>query len=77
MSGGDVKPATYRTFVRTWWVENSAWPNGLEPCPGRRSYRLGSVHQTIEAARAECKEFNRINPPGRYSRKMEFEEVIS
>jgi hypothetical protein len=26
----------YRVFVRTWWAVNPAWPDGLEPCPGRR-----------------------------------------
>ncbi len=63
----------YRTFVRTWWKDNPAWPNGLEPEAGKRQYHdRYATH--LEAVQA-CREYNDSHEPGRYSRKMEFEEV--
>lgn len=63
----------YRVFTRTWWKENSSWPNGLEPCPGRK-HTLGKV-PTEEMAQTWCKQWNAKHKPGRLSRKAEFEEV--
>lgn len=63
----------YRTFTRTWWRENAAWPNGLEPCPGPRHYH--DEYETETEARNACREWNEEHPPGRLSRKMEFEEA--
>lgn len=63
----------WRTFVRTWWIANPAWPGGLEPGAGpRRSVRY---HDTEEEARHRCAEYNRTHNPGRLSRKMEYEPV--
>ena len=64
----------YRVFTRTWWRENPAWPNGLEPCPGKRHYfhlRFASEQE----AREYCQRWNRAHTAGRLSRKCEFEEV--
>ena len=63
----------YRTFIRTWWKANPNWPNGLEPKAGRRHY-VGNYQTEVEA-RAACHKWNSENKPGKYSRKMEFEEV--
>lgn len=64
---------SYRTFTRTWWKHNKDWPEGLEPCAGRKTYY--SRHQTAQGARDEAQEWNRTHKPGRLSRKMEFEEA--
>lgn len=63
----------YRTFTRTFWRENPAWPNGLEPCAGPRHYH--DDYDTMEEAREACREWNAEHDPGRLSRKMEFEEA--
>ncbi len=57
-------------FTRTWWKENAAWVNGLEPCIGK-SRRIGECHSEAEAVRI-CKEWNDSHDAGRYSRKAEF-----
>ena len=62
---------TFDVFVRNWWRNNPDWPNGLEPCPGKRLYKARNV--TYEVARAMCEEYNRTHKPGRLSRKCEFE----
>lgn len=64
----------YRAFTRTWWKENPAWPNGLEPCAGRRHYH-GWDFDTEEEARDHCQEYNATHKAGRLSRKAEYEEV--
>ncbi len=61
----------YRTFTRTWWRSNPAWPGGREPEAGSRRYH--SRHMTEEGARAECQEWNATHKPGKLSRKMEYE----
>lgn len=50
----------YRVFKRSWWKENKdgTWPNGLEPCPGKRRYIRGAVFDTEEEARDFCKQRN-------------------
>jgi len=63
----------YKLFTRTWWRNNPAYPDGLEPCPGRKHY-MGRA-KCEEDARAACQEYNRTHKPGRLSRKMEFEEA--
>jgi hypothetical protein len=60
----------YDVFVRTWWKENPAWPNGLEPCPGRKHYLAKGV--SYERARELCQQYNSTHKPGRLSRKAEF-----
>ena len=64
---------SFRTFTRTWWRENREWPNGLEPCPGKKYYH--PKFQSEEKARAYCQEWNATHEPGRLSRKCEYEEV--
>lgn len=63
---------TYRTFTRTWWKENPQWPNGLEPEAGKRRYHQD--YDTEQEALDACEQWNSTHNPGRYSRKMEYEE---
>ena len=60
----------YIVYTRTWWKENKSWPNGLEPCMGRKK-RIGECHSEEEAIRI-CREYNDTRDSGRYSRKAEF-----
>lgn len=62
----------YAVFHRTWWRNNPDWPNGLEPCPGRRTYLARNVSYTT--ARAMCDDWNSTHTPGRLSRKAEFQK---
>ena len=64
---------SYTVFHRTWWRENPEWPNGLEPCPGRRIAIALNV-ETEEEAREMCKAWCRDHAPGRLSDKAEYEE---
>lgn len=68
-----IKTQYYSVFVRTWWRVNPAWPNGLEPEPGKRRYI--ARHVTYEDARAIAKQYNDTHDPGRLSKKAEFESV--
>jgi hypothetical protein len=61
----------YRIFTRTWWKNNPNWPNGLEPCPGRKTTL--DFASTETEARAICQEYNAKHNPGRLSRKAEYE----
>jgi hypothetical protein len=63
----------YYVFVRDWWKENPSWPNGLEPEPNARRTVIAESVDTEEEARAICREYNRVNPPGRLSRKAEYD----
>ena len=63
----------WKVFTRTWWRDNPEWPNGLEPCMGPKR-KIGTAH-SIEDARRMCREYNAANPPGRLSRKAEFERI--
>jgi hypothetical protein len=63
----------YRVFHRTWWKENLAWPNGLEPEAGEK-HEIETV-ETEKEARELCREWNRKHAPGRYSDKAEYEET--
>jgi hypothetical protein len=62
--------ARYTVFTRTWWKNNPSWPNGLEPCAGRRT-TIGHA-ETSEAARRIAKDYNDSHNPGRLSRKAEY-----
>lgn len=64
---------SYRVFVRNWWKNNPAWPNGLEPHAGRKTTIRRRV-ETEEEARRVCQEYNASHKPGRFSRKAEYEE---
>lgn len=64
---------TYIIFTRTWWRNNPSWPNGLEPCAGRR--RKIATARTEESARDICRVWNANHKPGRLSRKAEFTEA--
>ena len=61
----------YKVFTRTWWKTNPEWPNGLEPCIGRK-YMLRLVNKEDEA-RDICQEYNKTHKPGRLSRKAEYQ----
>jgi len=64
----------YNVFTRTWWRRNKSWPDGLEPCIGRKTY----LHRKVaseERARELCKVYNDNNDPGPLSRKAEYEGV--
>lgn len=65
---------TYAVSVRTWWRYNPDWPNGLEPCAGKKKYlRKGIAGE--ESARDVARVWNANNKPGRLSRKAEYEET--
>lgn len=64
----------YRVFTRTWWRLNPKWSGGLEPCPGRKSYRGHPDRLTYSEAQRYCAEWLKTHPPGKLSRKAEFEE---
>lgn len=63
----------YQTFTRTWRKESPTWPNGLEPCAGKRNFH--AEYSTEEKAREACQEWNATHDSGRLSRKMEYEWV--
>lgn len=66
---------SYRVFTRTWWKKATSpgWPNGLEPCLGRK-YTLHPQVATEQEARDICAEWNRTHKPGKLSRKAEYQE---
>lgn len=67
------KVGRYRVFHRTWWKNNSEWPNGLEPSAGRKT-TIGYA-DSEEAARDMCRVYRANHEPGRLSRKAEYTEV--
>lgn len=69
MSANDT---TYAVFVRDWWKLNPAWPKGLEPNTGPKTYLAGGL--SWAGARTLCQDYNTKNDPGPLSRKAEFEE---
>ena len=66
-----MKKNWFRVFTRTWWQENPAYPNGLEPGAGRKK-TIGYA-ATERDARYQCAVWNAANKPGRLSRKAEYE----
>ena len=63
----------YRIFIRSWWIDNPKWPDGLEPQAGPKYY-IGVAtceDDAIELAQV----WNSIHEAGRYSVKAEWEEV--
>jgi len=64
---------TYDVFTRTWWRENPAWPNGLEPCAGEKHYLARDVSEV--EARETCAEYRAEHEPGRLALKAEYEEA--
>ena len=64
----------YAVFVRNWWKNNRNWPDGLEPCAGKRRYLQRHI-KTAEEARAICSQYAKTHKPGRLSRKAEYEET--
>lgn len=63
----------FEIFHRTWWRDNPAWPDGLEPCVGE-SFFIGKA-KTEEEAIQMCKEWNDCHDAGRYSDKAEFMKI--
>ena len=63
----------YDVFHRTWWKENPAWPDGLEPCPGKRTYL--AQHVTYADSQEIVAAYARTHSPGRLSRKAEIERA--
>ena len=64
----------YRVFVRSWWKNNPAWPNGLEPNSRARKTMIARV-KTEGEARSICQVYNANHKPGRLSRKAEYQET--
>jgi len=62
----------YRIFKRKWWKDNPSWPDELEPHPTARKTTICYV-STEEEAQEICEKWNRINDPGRYSMKAEYQ----
>ncbi len=69
----------YRVFRRTWWTLNPVYPNGLEPCPGKKRYIPYARFNTEEEASTYCikrnKEAKLTKLEKRLSLKYEFEEI--
>lgn len=65
-----MKAKNYTIFTRTWWRNNPACPNGLEPNAGRKTTIAHA--ETEEEARAICQRWNAAHDPGRLSRKAEY-----
>ena len=66
---------SYRVFVRNWWRwEARSYDSGkkLVPDPGARKTTLAKG-MTYEEAFQLCQEYAETHPPGRLSRKAEFE----
>lgn len=63
----------YRVFHRVWWKRNPDWPNGLEPHAGRKT--IIGYAASEEEARDMCRVWCANHPPGRLSRKAEYEEA--
>ena len=61
-----------RIFKRAWWRENSAWPNGLEPYPGKRK-KVKDVDSESEAIEF-CHVHNK-DDGGRFAVKHEFTRI--
>ena len=64
----------FRTFTRTWWTHNPAWPDGREPGAGPKEY-TGDEYDTENEARAACRAYNTTHDPGPLSLKMEYESA--
>lgn len=64
----------YVIFHRRWWKANPSWPDGLEP-EASRPRIIREVVGDIETARAACREWQAVNPPGKFSDKAEFQEA--
>jgi len=65
---------SYSVFTRNWWKPNSDWPDGLEPDGGAPRHYIERSIPTEGEAREICLDWNAEHPPGRLSRKAEFEE---
>ncbi len=63
---------SYRVFIRSWWKENPAWPNGLEPEAGEKTYLAKGI-ASEEQARELAMLWNATHEPGRLSLKAEYE----
>lgn len=64
----------YNVFHRTWWRENSGWPNGLEPEAGKRHYLIrGVTSETL--AQQICRDWNGCHEPGKLSDKAEYDSA--
>jgi hypothetical protein len=65
---------SYHVFTRTFWKDNPEWPDGREPCLGKK-HTIAEHVETEDEARRLCREYNSTHPPGRLSRKAEYEET--
>jgi hypothetical protein len=61
----------YSVFVRTWWRPKKG--GGLEPRAGRKMRAGHPQNVTQDQARDYCRVYNANHPPGRLSRKAEYE----
>ena len=57
-------------FTRTFWKENAAWPNGLEPQLGRKT--TIRTFSNERDARECTQQWNATHKPGRLNRKAEY-----
>ncbi len=67
------KGMRYHVFHRTWWTKNSAYPNGLEPCAGKRA--TITYTRTELEAQAACKQWCAKYKLGPLSDKAEYEQL--
>lgn len=63
---------SYYVFHRTWWRSNPSWPGGREPKAGRKTTIARHV-ETEEQARELCRQWSARHPPGRLSRRAEYQ----
>jgi len=64
----------FKVFARTWYRENSEWPDGLEPFAGKK-YIIHKGVQTEHEAQVLCREWNSRNKPGKLSKKAEYTRI--
>jgi hypothetical protein len=69
----------YQVFVRDWWQENPAWPNGLEPRGDAPKHKVGRPVDTVAEAREACADYMHRHQHSardrRLGRKAEFESL--
>ena len=67
----------YRVFHRTWWARNPEWPDGREPCPGKKHFfGRTDIYISEAEARQVCKAWNASHDPGFLSDKAEYEDTL-
>jgi hypothetical protein len=64
----------FEVFHRTWWRHNLSWPNGSEPCAGKKHHICFTESES--SARNICREWNAEHDPGELSDKAEYQSIL-